>query len=537
MPESTQPTLAPQKVSGANAATVRTALAATYKALKAYSFYPESHPLRARILSSAYQTLTGAAHEGMLSVIVHRNGFSFADGRTPVETTPMTKALAQDLFAREVQRLVVLPELSQPDFIRFLSFLALDPAKLSSSGGLSRLLKEQGVAGIVLNEIDISAVFSKVRGELEPEEGCEPRQAPPGEGTARQDLDESIDRLSQMSAQELVELLALEADDNQYRQLARLLLVKAQPLRQDRQFDALCTVVSGMVEQHADPTRSAASREQALMVLQQLAPGELAEHLLDHLEDPGFEQTELVYQILSAAGSEVVDAVIRRLVAAGLKASRKPLTTAILRIGAPAEPALYALLRDGRWQVVLAAVSILAELGSRDSVKGLVQTAHHNDSRVRLESIRALGLIGGKEASHALLELMHGDNQPIAQHAILWLGNTKNTRALQPLVHLVFRRDLRGRDGVLKKEALQAIGRIGDRRALEPLAKLVERNFWLFPGRWNELKVVAIEAIGTLGGEQARQALARISARGGHLGQVASAVSDAMQKRTAQHHE
>jgi len=535
MPESTPHTAMPQQVpAAARAAAVRTALAAIYKALKAYTFYPEGHPLRERILASAHQGLIAATKDGPLSVVVTRTGFSFPDGRTPVEATPMTNALAQELFAREVQRLVVLPDLTQDDFTRFLAFFSLDPPKLSVSGGLSRLLKQEGVAGVVLNEIDISAVFTKVRAEQEPDPGQKPGEAPPGDGAAQ---DQDLDRLSQMSVDELLELMALEGDDNQYRQLARLLLVKAHPLRQERNFGKLFTVLVAMVEQQGDPSRSPASREQALAVVQQLTPGEMAEHLLDHLEDAEFETKEPVFLILKAAGKEVVDAVVRRLVAAGLKASRKPLTTALLRIGTPAEPALQVLLKDGRWQVVLAAVSILAELGSRDTVKGLAQTAYHNDGRVRMESIRALALIGGMEASAALLELVHDENQAIAQHAIQWLGNTKNARALQPLLQLVGRRDLRGRQTALKKEALHAIGRIGDRRALEPLLKLVERRFLLFPGRWNELKVIALEAIGTLGGEQARQSLTRVSAQGGHLGRIASAVLDSLVKRTVEHHE
>lgn len=537
MPDSKKNNVTPPTPRGTTAAACKTALAGTYKALKAYSFYPESHPLRERILHSSFQTLAHAAKDDMLSFVVNRNGFSFADGRTPVESTPMTKALAQELFAREIQRLVVLPAISFSDFTGFLSLLSQDPPKIVAAGGLTALLKQNGIETIAVNEIDITAVFTRKRGEQELEEASAPLQGgDPGQPCSNQLAGEELDRLSQMSIEELLELMSLESADNQYRQLAQLLLVKAQPLRQERSFDRLFAVLIAMIEQHTDPTRSAACRQQALAVLQQLTPGEVTEHLLDHLEDAEFGQKELVFLILQTVGAEVVEPVIRRLIAVGFKASRKTFTTALLRIGSPAEPALFALLKDGRWQVVLAAIAILAELGSRDAVKGLVLTAQHSDNRVRMESIRALAFIGGMEATQALLELLQDPDQAVAQHAITWLGNTKNNRALQPLLQLIWKRDLRGRITPLKKEALHAIGKIGDRRVLDPLFKMVSRRYWLFPGRWNGLKVAALEAIGNLGGDQARQFLTQVAAGGGHLGRIASADLDALSKRNPDHH-
>ena len=98
MPDSKKNSVTPPAPRGTTAAACKTALAGTYKALKAYSFYPESHPLRERILHGSFQALAHAAKDDMLSFVVNRNGFTFADGRTPVESTPMTKALAQGAF-------------------------------------------------------------------------------------------------------------------------------------------------------------------------------------------------------------------------------------------------------------------------------------------------------------------------------------------------------------------------------------------------------------------------------------------------------
>jgi HEAT repeat protein len=340
-----------------------------------------------------------------------------------------------------------------------------------------------------------------------------------------------------MSCAELIALMSRETDENRYRQLARMLLAKALQLKQEHDFDRLFVVLSSLAAQGSDPARSAGNRGQALWVLQQLALGEMAGHLLDHLEDAEFTQQETVYQILQGVGAEVVDAVIERLIAIGLKAPRKALTTALLRIGPAAEPALLGLLKDARWQVVTAAIAILAELGSRDATKGLMVTAYHSDNRVRMESIRALAGIGGMEASAALIDLLRDPNQAIALHAITWMGNGKIQRALPHLLQLVLKRDFLGKTRALKKEALLAIGRIGDRRALDQLFKLVRRRYWILPGRWDELKLLAVESVGNLGGEAAQEFLVQISAQGGHLGRVSAAALESLAKRNHDNNE
>jgi hypothetical protein len=514
----------------------KAALAVTYKALKAFSFYPEGHPLRERILLGAFQAMSAAAQDGMLSLVVHRNGFSFPDHNPGIDSSPLTKALAQELFARETQRLVILPDLSLAEFTTFLSLLTQDPLKITAAGGLAATLKLRGVQAMVLNEIDITAVFTRKKVEQATTEAATQTAAsgsapaPDATPVAGQDPGQessqpgsgNLDQLSQLDCAELCDLMSRETDDNRYRQLARLLHVKALPLKLEKNFDRLFGVLLALLEQAEAPAKGPASRDQARYLLQQLASGEATEHLLDHLEDAEFKQKERVYQIFRAAGAEAVDPLVKRLIAVGLKPSRKALMTALLRVGPPAEPALLLLLQDGRWQVVLAAIAILAQMGSRDALQGLLVTAYHSDGRVRMESIRALAGIGGLEATTALIELLRDPNQAIALHAITWLGNTRNPRALQPLLHLIQKRDFLGKFQALKKEALLAVGRIGDRRALDPLFALVQKRFWILPRRWDELKLGALEAMGNLGGEPARVLLARVAAQGGELGRASA---------------
>ena len=539
MPESKKHKVTPLKYGDGTASACNTALGETCKALKAISFYPGNHPLREKVLHGAYQAMANLAKEGRVSMIVQRNGLFFAGQEAAVDNTPMTKALAQELFAREIQRLTLLPELSLGDFTGFLLLLALEPQKIIAAGGLAGMLTKRGIQTVIVNEIDISAVFTRKKvGEAADEADAKGTNV---EEDHEQDIDQSEvslpDHLNELSIEELIALMSTETHDIKYRQLARMLLAKGQPLKLEGDFDRLFPILLRLVEQNADATMSLARRESALMVLQQLALGEMTEHLLCHLEDDDFGQNENVYLILNQLGGEVVDALIRRFVAVGSKFSRKSLTTVLLRIGPPAEPSLIELLKDGRWQVVHAAVAILGELGSRDAVKGLALTASHSDNRVRMETIRSLATIGGMEATAVLIDLLRDNNQAIGIQAITWMGNTRNHRALQPLLQLVMKRDVLGKSLTLKKEALLAIGRIGGRRALDPLFRLVKKRYWIAPGRWDELKLLAVEAIGNLGGESAREFLEKVSARGGRLGRASSAALETMEQRNADIHE
>ena len=511
------------------------ALAETSKALKAFSFYPENHPLRRQILDSAYETVLALAATGSVSLIVQRGGFSLAGGRSAIGSNPMTRALAQELFSRELQRLTIFPEISRDDLSGFLTILALPPQKIAEEGGVGELLTRNGIATVVVNQIDVTAVFTKKKaGEAEEETAAEelPETREP---EAEQPQGAHVQQPGEPGLDELLAALVAERDEERYAQLARLLLKKALPLKQDGNFDRLYLVLMRLVRQVEDPERSAACRDAARGTLQQLCAHEMTEHLLNHLEDVDFPHKEHLCRILKHAGAEAAEAVAKRLAASGGRAARKALATALVRIGPSAQAKVLPLLKDGKIAVVQAAVAVLGEIGSREAVKGLTVTIHHPDNRVRMESIRSLARIGGMEATAALLSLVHGADEATAVQAITWLGTCRNQGALEPLLRLIARRDLMGKLQALKKEALHAVGRIGDRRALIPLFKLVKKRHLIAPTRHLDLKLAAVEAVAALGGEQARAFLNELSNGEGELARPAQVVLAAMAQKGEEH--
>jgi HEAT repeats len=518
-----------------------TAIAETYKALKAIAFYPEGHPLRGKILERAYQATVSLVRGGAVSLVVQRNGLSVANRDSAVDTSPAAVALARELFAREIQRLTLLPELSMADYAGFLSLLALEPQAIVGERGLAEMLTKRGIRTVISDEIDISAVFTRRQvGEAAEDAATEraavqeaaEQEASPFEG-------DIPDQSHDFTLEELLDLMfvSAETDDNRYRQLARVLLSKGQALKVEGDFNRLYPVLFFLLDQHADVKRSDVRRSCSLTVFQQLSLGDMAEHLLDHLEEKDFGQQEFVHLILAELGSEVVDAVIRRIVAADSQHARNALASALLRVGPPALPALTGLLKEHRGEIVRTAVIILGEMGNRDAVKGLLLTAHHTDIRVRMESIRSLAKIGGSEATAELIALLKDENQAVRKQAIAWLGITRNQKALEPLIRLVMKRDPLGKRAEIRKEALVAIGHIGDRQAIDPLSRLAKKRYWLAPGRHLELQVLAVETIARLGGESSRDVLEKLAVRGGRIGRACTAALESIGQRTANSHE
>jgi len=511
------------------------ALAELHKALKALTFYPERHPLREEILQKAYQVTVNAAKSVGLSLIVRRNGLTFADRDIIVDNTPMNVALAKELFAREVQQLTIHPDLSFGEFTGFLTLLAMDPQSIIAAGGLDELLTKRGIKSVIASEIDITAVFTrKMTGESAEKTVAEgPGDHPPEEGPEQEfEMYEEGggDQLSDLDMEELIALMDSETEDDRYRLLARILPGKCQLLKEDGEYDRLFKALLQLLKQNNDDRKSAVKRECALLLFQQLALGEMAEHLLDHLEDETFAQKDIAFLILSRLGAHVANAVIRRVIDAENPQAMKTLTEALVRIGPAAVPSLIKHLKDNRWQVVRSVVVILGELGSRDSVRDLTHAAYHIENRVRMEAIRSLARIGGREATMLLIDFLSDKNLAIKRQTITWLGITRNEKTLEPLLQLVMKQDLMGKTLTLKKEALIAIGRMGDRRAIDTLGRFIRKRHLLAQDRWEELKILAVETIGQLGGESSREVLGRMSGRGGRIGRACSAALESAER-------
>ena len=497
-----------------------TALTDLHKALKALSFYPEGHPLRKENLGNAHTSLMRLLAGQELTLHISRKGFVNNAGDVLPDISPMAQAIARELFIRRIQHLTFLADLTETDLQAFLLLLTLDHQQIHDSGGMEKLMSQRGITTIWPNEIDLSVIWQK-RQEMEEadkEDDIEPEEeelAPPEAGEERE-----------YSLNELLSMMKDETDDNRYLMLARTLLGKAENCKVNGDMDPLLPVMQGLLEQIDDGARSTIQREYAVFSLEQVAAGPTTDFLLQHLEQRNPSNCEMIYRIMRQLGTKVVYVLVQRLCIANDLLDRKALATAIVRIGPAAIPPLVAALRDERWYVVRNMVTILGEICGQECVGELQNAVIHADPRVRKETIRALLNIGGKEAESTIIGMLDDRDITIVKQAILSLGIMKSQLALQPLIGIVSKRDLFLKSLSLKKEAIQALGRIGDRRVTSHLTGLLQSWHWFAWRRWQELKTAAATALGQIGDESAIPALkSRISASGG-LGRACSEALD-----------
>jgi len=512
-----------------------THLADLHKALKALSFYPQGHPLRVENLSAAHRSMMSLAAGKELVLQVTRKGFVNSTGEVLPDLNPMAQSLARELFIRRIQQVTFLADLSEADLQAFLLILTIDPQQIQSAGGVETLMVQRGITTIWLNEVDLSVIWQK-RQELEAANDSAP-QVDQGEEVGAATEEEAL--LAQQVAHEenpeysLIELLTLmnkETDDNLYLRYARELVGKAEACKAKGDFAPLLPVMEGLMEQADEPARNTIQREYAGFSLEQVVAGQTTDYLLQQLEQRDSASCEGIHRILRRIGTKVVYVIVQRLCVANSLLARKALATAIVRIGPAAVPALVAMLKDDRWYVVRNMVAILGEIRDRECAEDLRPAAEHEDPRVRKETIRSLVNIGGKVAETIIIRMLEDRDTSIVKQAIFSLGVMRSHLAVQPLIEIVALRDLFMRFLPVKREALQALGRIGDRRATPHLLGLLQNWHWFSWAKGEELKIAAAVALGQLGDESALPALKTRMAAGGNLGKACGEAVDNIER-------
>ncbi|MBE0598816.1 MAG: HEAT repeat domain-containing protein [Desulfuromonadales bacterium] len=470
---------------------------------KAVRYYPLRHPALTAAIEEARQgfapLLQGGEH---LIFLVRKEGFLL--GELPVApANPILGKLALHLFARRVQSLLILPDLTGRDLKAFARCLSLAPPAIQSLGGMAEVLFKAKVSTLWVNETDLSRILTR-KDTLE----AEKYDLPGDEDRTDDDLEqlfESGNRKQTSGGERDLEGLLNELRQEQSDQQYRLLLQEMPPLvrlalaETDRYLvlDALYFLQIDAVDQQRSVLRRALARQ----ALEQLGSDEVLEALVDFLCTRGVTDTtrQVIARVLSLYPEKTVRRLMERLAEEKELAHRRLIIEALICHGAPAVPLLTEFLTDGRWFVVRNAVSILGEIREPSTASLLPPLLQHRDLRVARETIRALTKIGGTRAVGILLSLVEGNDQDLARQALLSLGAMKNTAAVPTLLRLIDRSDLLGKRFELKKGAIKALGEIGTTEASPTLVALLKRRPWWRTSQFDELRAAAATALGEIG--------------------------------------
>ena len=479
-------------------ATITRALTGLVKQIKAVRYYPPGHPaLRATAeesLKGLQPLLQGAEH---FSLTVRKEAF-LLDDQPIAKTHQLLSQFATYCFARRIQHLTFLPELSSAELHRFIQFLIIDPQELQRLGGLQAILEKAHVTHIWLNELELDAILEKKeRIESQPEPDQEALEAlisgkflqPVRPKTPTRDL------------QVILKKLQSERDDQKFWQLLQEFIPLLRMSLTEENRGLVLQALSFICLCASDRKASEARREHSMNALRQLATQEMIDYLVAALlsRSASEKARSILIKVLAFLEDKATPRVMQLLSLEKLAANRKLLASVLVKSGRSAVPVLQEHLFDDRWYVVRNAIAILGEIRDPDSLVHIAPHLQHKDIRVRRETIRALTKVGGQRAIKILLHATESSDQELRRQALLSLGAIRAASAVPTLIKIVRKSGWNRASVELKKDAIRSLGEIRSADAIPVLRKIIAQRRLFHRQSNDELRTAAAIALGEIG--------------------------------------
>jgi len=504
------------------------------KALKAITFYPSDHPKRDECINMVFNQAEPLISNQELVLLWSKDACTIADKPDISSRSAIAKTLAREMLKRKLQRLIILPRLSQSDLKTFLTIMTFDPAAIYAGGGIEAEMSRAGITSIGANEVDLTLLkgLPQVEEPVVPEDApaVQAEQAEPEENEKAEDENLPDIQFSVLGMDILIGMLKAEKNDLKFQQLAREVIASAEELKRQDAFENLLPALDELLTVHAAESRPITQREFIRYSIEQIAGGSMTTFLLDKIEERSAENENLLDRLCSAIGQTLAYPLIQRLCVAESLHARKTIAIALTNSGEAAIPALLPMLKDERWYVVRNMVTILVEIGSAETVNALEQAAGHPEPKVRKEVIKSFLKINTPAIENTLISLIADENEDVVRQAIFSLGAIRSKAAVRPLLEIVTASDVFLKELPLKKQALVALGRIGDWQATAALMDLIGIRGWLAHGRWQELKIAVAKTLGHLGDETALPLLKKMARRSTPVGIACSDAADNLER-------
>ncbi len=133
--------------------------------------------------------------------------------------------------------------------------------------------------------------------------------------------------------------------------------------------------------------------------------------------------------------------------------------------GAPAIPALEAVIDSGPYSLCVGAIEALGEIGDTRALRALLSALKSSDSAVCVAAVDALCRVGGPQVVEPLIAALGHRNGHVRAAAVDSLRRLGVAAAVEPLCRL-----LRDPAWDVRRAAAEALGRLKDSRALDALA-------------------------------------------------------------------
>jgi HEAT repeat protein len=149
---------------------------------------------------------------------------------------------------------------------------------------------------------------------------------------------------------------------------------------------------------------------------------------------------------------------------------------------------------DDLYTIRLTAVVALGNLRDPSSTHTLISALADSSAAVRIAAANALGAIGDRKATTALLALLDGrQDEQIRSAAVTALGKLKDPESVTPLLTIA---EDEFDSWIIRKVAIEALGEIRDSRAVDPLINALSDQY-------ATVREASAHALGKIGSQQA----------------------------------
>lgn len=415
--------------------------------------------------------------------------------------------------------------LLREELYTFIKLLAKNPKAVHFSGGLPKLMKDNKINHIsadkrtyTLNDASQEGVTQKVQNNKSVEADILSIEDPISKSIA--DVIQAVSRLGKMDGsiesfiseeqRDLIKTSLQQITDwveaqtvvtPDYKRIIESLQKLAQGFMNHRLFKEASSIIAVLRKIHTGELhKDDEVRKVSSDVIHNLASEGNINLLFKDINISEKNKSTDALQILIEFGD---DLVVKKLLSTVRNArdskERIRIIHIIQEMGEKAIPAIRdSITPDAPWYFLRNISYILGRIGNEDSLDILRPFLLHNDKRVRMESLKSIGLIGGDKKGSVLVSVLTQVDSDLRINIIEMLGKIKSAEAVSPLLDMLKNKSSASKNEqiTLQEKICDTLGAIGSSKAISTLSDIIDSKSFLGLSSYpSEVKYAAKRAL------------------------------------------
>lgn len=313
------------------------------------------------------------------------------------------------------------------------------------------------------------------------------------------------DSVRRLSGVLLIDLLRNETNAERLAETARDMTGFVEELLLTGVYDEALPLIQALNEAAKRPQAMApdACRDAVAAVGRSTAFGEAAAGL----SDQSTQEFEAFTRLVSAIGPVCVPGLLSAYGRDETGPAGERVSKILTTLGAPAIPAIAALLEDPRWFVQRDLAAVLGAIGTAAAVPPLQSLLRRTDPRVMRAAVAALAGIDDPAAGRALHTVLRAAAGEARAAVITALSSLKHPRVVPLLTRILHDCEPFAAEHPLVLDMLAALGFLRDDRAVPSIVAIAKRRRWLAWGKTTRLRQSSLAALVRIASPKAQAAL------------------------------